>query len=43
MSRVPANTGAVAFKRSGNPNVGEFSDAIVLKRFGDVPEDLSEL
>ena len=25
------------------PNVGEFSDAVVLKRFGDVPNDLSEL
>ncbi len=26
-----------------DPNVGEFSDAVVLKKFGDVPEDLSEL
>ena len=43
MSRDPANAGAVAFKRTGDPNVGEFSDAVVLKRFGDVPEDLSEL
>jgi hypothetical protein len=34
---------AVAFKRAGDPNVGEFSDAVVLKKFGDVPEDLSEL
>ena len=39
----PVNAGAVAFKRAGDPNVGEFSDAVVLKRFGDVPEDLSEL
>ena len=43
MSRDPANAGAVAFKRAGDPNVGEFSDAVVLKRFGDVPNDLSEL
>jgi hypothetical protein len=43
MSRDPANAGAVAFKRAGDPNVGEFSDAVVLKKFGDVPEDLSEL
>ena len=43
MSRDPANAGAVAFKRAGDPNVGEFSDAVVLKMFGDVPEDLSEL
>jgi hypothetical protein len=42
MSRDPANAG-VAFKRAGDPNVGEFSDAVVLKKFGDVPEDLSAL
>jgi len=34
--------GAVAFKRAGDPNVGEFSDAVVLKKFGNVPNDLSE-
>jgi len=43
MSRDPVNVGAVAFKRAGDPNVGEFSDAVVLKKFGDVPDDLSEL
>ena len=43
MSRDPTNAGAVAFKRAGDPNVGEFSDAVVLKKFGDVPEDLSAL
>jgi len=43
MSRDPANVGAVAFKRSGDPNVGEFSDAVLLKKFGDVPNDLSAL
>ncbi len=43
MSRDPANAGAVAFKRAGDPNVGEFSDAVVREKFGDVPEDLSEL
>jgi hypothetical protein len=31
------------FKRAGDPNVGEFSDAVVLMKFGDVPNDLSEL
>ena len=41
MSRHPANVGAIAFKRSGDPNVGEFSDAVVLKSFGDVPKDLA--
>ena len=43
MLRNPQNVGAIAFKRSGDPNVGEFSDAVVLKSFGDVPKDLSEL
>ena len=36
MSRDPVNAGAVAFKRAGDPNVGEFSDAVVLKKFGDI-------
>ena len=31
MSAILANAGAVAFKRAGDPNVGEFSDAVVLK------------
>ena len=43
MSRDPANSGAVSFKRSGDPNIGEFSDATVLMKFGDVPNDLSGL
>lgn len=43
MSRDLAFAGAVAFKRAGDPNIGEFSDAVVLKKFGDVPEGLSEL
>ena len=28
--------GAIAFSRSGDPNTGEFSDAVVLATFGDV-------
>ncbi len=36
-----SNAGAVAFQRSGDPNIGEFSDAVILKKFGDVPDDLS--
>jgi hypothetical protein len=43
MSRDPANAGAVAFKRSGDPLLGDFTDAIVIKRFGEVPEWLDEL
>ena len=34
--------GAVAFARTGNPSTGEFDDAVVLRRFGEVP-DLDKL
>ena len=34
-----ANAGAVAFSRSGDLNLGEFEDAVILKGFGQVPED----
>jgi hypothetical protein len=33
----------VAFSRSGNPATGEFGDATVIRKFGDVPEDLTAL
>ena len=39
MSRIEANSGAVAFSRLGNPDVGEFDDAVILKTFGEVPDD----
>lgn len=42
LSRTAGNVGALAFSRKGDPHTGEFSDAIVLKAFGDVPRDLSE-
>ena len=34
--------GAVAFARTGDPTLGEFKDAEVLAKFGEVPEGLSE-
>jgi hypothetical protein len=43
MSRDPENAGALAFKRSGDPNMGTFGDATVLKTFGQVPDNLDEL
>ncbi len=43
MSRDPANSGALAFKRSGDPNMGNFNDATILKTFGEVPANLDEL
>ena len=33
----------MAFSRTGDPSVGEFSDAVVLKAFADVLSDLSAL
>ena len=42
MSRHAGNAGAVAFSRRGDPNLGDFDDAVILKTFGDVPEDFRE-
>jgi hypothetical protein len=39
MSRNEANAGAVAFARIGSPDLGHFEDAVILKTFGDVPDD----
>lgn len=43
MARTKGNVGAIAFQRSGDPNIGEFGDAEILVRAGETPEDLSEL
>jgi hypothetical protein len=43
LSRKEGCVGAVAFSRTGDPALGEFGDATVIRRFGDVPEDLSAL
>jgi hypothetical protein len=43
LSRKPGNAGVVAFSRTGDPSTGDFSDAQVIRKFGDVPEDLSAL
>jgi len=34
------NAGAVAFSRTGDPNIGEFADAKVLWTSGEVPAEL---
>jgi hypothetical protein len=39
LSRDEANAGAVAFSRNGSPDLGEFDDAVILKTFGEVPDD----
>jgi len=43
LSRRPGHVGAVAFSRTGDPATGDFSDAKVIRKFGDVPDDLSAL
>jgi len=43
LSRIQGNIGAIAFSRTGDPDVGRFEDAVVLKRFDDVPSDITML
>jgi len=43
LSRRQGNVGAVAFSRTGDPGTGDFSDAEVISKFGEVPNDLSAL
>jgi hypothetical protein len=43
MARNPAHVGALAFKRSGDPALGTFDEAMILRTFGTVPENLDEL
>jgi hypothetical protein len=43
MSRMAGSIGAIAFSRSGDPMIGEFGDAKLLHKFGNVPDDLSGL
>ena len=43
LSRTAGSIGAIAFSRTGDPSLGEFSDAQLLRKFGQVPDDLSGL
>jgi hypothetical protein len=43
LSRKEGHVGAVAFSRTGDPATGDFSDARVIRKFGDVPDDLGTL
>lgn len=43
LSRKPGCAGAVAFSRTGDPSSGDFGDAKVIRKFGEVPDDLSTL
>lgn len=40
-SRMAApERGAVAFSKTGDPQLGEWDDAVILGRYGDVPDDI---
>jgi hypothetical protein len=39
-SLAATKAGAVAFSRTGDPDVGEFSDAVLLFKTGAVPDEL---
>ena len=43
LSRTPGSIGAIAFSRTGDPMIGEFGDAKLMRKFGNVPDDLSGL
>jgi hypothetical protein len=43
LSRKEGHVGAVAFSRTGDPATGDFGDARVIRKFGDVPDDLGPL
>jgi hypothetical protein len=43
LSRAAGSIGAIAFSRTGDPMLGEFAEAKLIKKFGNVPDDLSGL
>jgi hypothetical protein len=42
MSHREGHVGAVAFSRTGDPATGDFRDAQIIRRFGNVPDDLTD-
>jgi hypothetical protein len=43
LSRKEGHIGAIAFSRTGDLATGDFGDATVIRKFSDVPDDLSAL
>ena len=39
MSLADKYGGAIAFQRTGEPDVGEFKDAVILGKYGTTPND----
>ncbi len=40
MATGPNNCGAIAFSRTGDPAIGEFADAVIITRLGEVDDAL---
>jgi hypothetical protein len=40
LAAIEPHCGAIAFSRTGDPVVGDFEDAVILKAIGDVDEGL---
>ena len=40
---IQSTPAPLAFKRRGDPKMGTFEDATILKSFGDAPKNLDEL
>lgn len=36
-----SKAGTIAFRRTGDPQLGDFEDAVILGRFGATPDDLA--
>ena len=43
LSHKPGYVGALAFSKTGDPAIGDFRDAKIIRGFGSVPEDLTVL
>ncbi|MFK4384624.1 hypothetical protein ABIA40_004032 [Bradyrhizobium sp. USDA 223] len=43
LSRKPGHAGAIAFSWTGDPSSGDFCHAKLIRKFGDIPDDLSAL
>jgi len=43
LAHAAGHIGAIAFSRSGDPVIGEFGDPKLIRKVGNVPEDLSTL
>jgi len=41
MAGDPANCGAIAFSRTGDPAMGEFEDAVIIARLGEVDDTMT--